>query len=111
MWERLGFYIMVGILFLYITDTERGGLGFEPEDRRRDLRHLHGHGLLHALPRRHDRRPAAWLPQGRLPGRPASGCGVTSLLGVRSMPFFFAGLALICLGNGLPEAQHLGDGG
>jgi POT family proton-dependent oligopeptide transporter len=29
MWERLGFYLMVGILFLYITDTERGGLGFD----------------------------------------------------------------------------------
>ena len=28
MWERLGFYLMLGILFLYIIDTERGGLGF-----------------------------------------------------------------------------------
>ena len=27
MWERLGFYLMLGILFLYIIDTERGGLG------------------------------------------------------------------------------------
>ncbi len=27
MWERLGFYIIVGILVLYLTDTERGGLG------------------------------------------------------------------------------------
>ena len=27
MWERLGFYMMVGILYLYIIDTERGGLG------------------------------------------------------------------------------------
>ncbi len=27
MWERLGFYLMVGILYLYIIDTERGGLG------------------------------------------------------------------------------------
>ena len=26
MWERLGFYMMVGILYLYIIDTERGGL-------------------------------------------------------------------------------------
>ncbi len=28
MWERLGFYLMLGILLLYIVDTERGGLGF-----------------------------------------------------------------------------------
>jgi MFS family permease len=27
MWERLAFYTMVGILLLYATDTERGGLG------------------------------------------------------------------------------------
>jgi amino acid/peptide:H+ symporter len=26
MWERLAFYLMVGILFLYCKDTERGGL-------------------------------------------------------------------------------------
>jgi dipeptide/tripeptide permease len=27
MWERLAFYTMLGILLLYATDTERGGLG------------------------------------------------------------------------------------
>ncbi len=27
MWERLGFYLMLGILILYLTDQERGGLG------------------------------------------------------------------------------------
>ncbi|MFH1843097.1 MAG: peptide MFS transporter [bacterium] len=27
MWERLAFYTMVGILLLYVTDVERGGLG------------------------------------------------------------------------------------
>jgi POT family proton-dependent oligopeptide transporter len=27
MWERLAFYTMVGILMLYATDTESGGLG------------------------------------------------------------------------------------
>ncbi len=26
MWERFGFYLMLGIFFLYMTDTERGGL-------------------------------------------------------------------------------------
>lgn len=27
MWERFGFYLMLGILFLYMTDTQSGGLG------------------------------------------------------------------------------------
>jgi POT family proton-dependent oligopeptide transporter len=27
MWERFGFYLMVGIFFLYMTDRETGGLG------------------------------------------------------------------------------------
>src|SRR5262245_27520149 len=30
MWERLAFYTMVGILMLYATDTESGGLGLSP---------------------------------------------------------------------------------
>lgn len=32
MWERLAFYTMVGILLLYTTDTERGGLGMPSAD-------------------------------------------------------------------------------
>jgi len=28
MWERFGYYLMVGILFLYLTDTTTGGKGF-----------------------------------------------------------------------------------
>lgn len=32
MWERLAFYTMVGILLLYTTDTERGGLGMPAAD-------------------------------------------------------------------------------
>src|SRR5207245_8793607 len=28
MWERFGFYLLVGILYLYLTDTERGGMGW-----------------------------------------------------------------------------------
>ena len=31
MWERLAFYTMVGILLLYTTDSERGGLGLSAE--------------------------------------------------------------------------------
>ena len=28
MWERFGFYLMLGILYLYMTDSLKGGLGF-----------------------------------------------------------------------------------
>src|SRR5436309_6897226 len=28
MWERFGFYLMVGLLYLYLTDAERGGMGW-----------------------------------------------------------------------------------
>ena len=28
MWERFGFYLMLGILYLYMTDNLKGGLGF-----------------------------------------------------------------------------------
>ena len=29
MWERFGYYLMVGILLLYLTDTTTGGKGFD----------------------------------------------------------------------------------
>ena len=29
MWERFGFYLMIGIFFLYMTDTTTGGMGFD----------------------------------------------------------------------------------
>ncbi len=29
MWERFGYYLMIGIFFLYMTDTQAGGLAFE----------------------------------------------------------------------------------
>ena len=29
MWERFGYYLMIGILLLYMTDTEKGGLGYD----------------------------------------------------------------------------------
>ncbi len=32
MWERLAFYTMLNVLLLYVTDTERGGLGLSAGD-------------------------------------------------------------------------------
>ena len=29
MWERFGYYLMVGILFLYLTDSRTGGKGYD----------------------------------------------------------------------------------
>lgn len=29
MWERFGFYLMLGIFFLYMTDSEKGGMGLD----------------------------------------------------------------------------------
>ncbi len=32
MWERFGFYLMLGIFFLYMTDTERGGMALDRKE-------------------------------------------------------------------------------
>ncbi len=32
MWERFGYYLMIGIFFLYMTDTKAGGLAFERKE-------------------------------------------------------------------------------
>jgi proton-dependent oligopeptide transporter, POT family len=32
MWERFGFYLMLGIFFLYMTDTQRGGLAMDRKE-------------------------------------------------------------------------------
>src|SRR3990172_1127240 len=32
MWERFGFYLMLGIFFLYMTDTQCGGLAMDKKD-------------------------------------------------------------------------------
>lgn len=32
MWERFGFYLMLGIFFLYMTDTQRGGMALDRKE-------------------------------------------------------------------------------
>lgn len=32
MWERFGYYLMLGIFFLYMTDTKKGGLGLDNKE-------------------------------------------------------------------------------
>jgi POT family proton-dependent oligopeptide transporter len=100
MWERFGYYLMIGILFLYMNDARRGGLAFS-EDQANEVygwfialvyltpfvggiladrllgyrRSIVMGGLMMA---------AGYMGLGLLPGVPA----------------FFFSLALIILGNG-----------
>jgi dipeptide/tripeptide permease len=100
MWERLGFYMMVGILYLYIIDTERGGLGLSNatagEIYGTYLAFVYFTPFLGGMiaDRYLGFRKSVFI------GGVLMALGYFSL-GVRSMPTFYAGLVLLCLGNGL----------
>ena len=32
MWERFGYYLMIGIFFLYMTDAVKGGMALDKKD-------------------------------------------------------------------------------
>lgn len=100
MWERLGFYLMLGILFLYVTDTERGGLGFTNAV----AGEIYGTymAFVYFTPFIGGMIADRILGYRRsvLIGGLLLAAGYFSL-GIRSMPTFYAGLALLCLGNGL----------
>jgi len=99
MWERLGFYLMLGILYLYIIDTERGGLGLSNAS----AGEIYGTYLafVYFTPF------LGGLIADRILGFRRSvfiggilmAAGYFSL-GVRSLPTFYAGLILLCIGNG-----------
>lgn len=100
MWERLGFYLMLGILILYATDTERGGLGLS----RGVAAEVYGTymAFVYFTPFLGGMIADRYLGYrlAVLLGGLCMAGGYFSL-GVRSMPTFYAGLALLCLGNGL----------
>ncbi len=100
MWERLGFYLMVGILYLYIIDTERGGLGMSNAS----AGEIYGTYLafVYFTPFLGGMIADRYLGFRRSVffGGILMAAGYFSL-GVRSMPFFTLGLVLLCLGNGL----------
>jgi dipeptide/tripeptide permease len=100
MWERLGFYLMLGILFLYVTDTERGGLGFTNAA----AGEIYGTymAFVYFTPFIGGMIADRILGYRRsvLIGGLLLAAGYFAL-GIRSMPTFYAGLALLCLGNGL----------
>ncbi len=100
MWERLGFYIIVGILVLYLRDTERGGLGMTVKH----AAEIYGTymAFVYFTPF------LGGLIADRLLGYRLAVLmgglllsGGYFLLGVRSEGALYGGLALVCLGNGL----------
>jgi len=100
MWERLAFYLMLGILVLYTTDTERGGLGLplgqSVEIYGTYMAFVYFTPFLGGMIA--DRfigfRRSVFL------GGVLMAAGFF-LLGVRSITTLYAGLTLLCLGNGL----------
>ena len=100
MWERLAFYLMLGILVLYCIDTERGGLGMSigtaTEIYGTYLAFVYFTPFLGGLlADRYLGYRVAVLIGGFL-----MAAGLFSL-GVRSTTTLYAGLGLLCLGNGL----------
>ncbi len=100
MWERLAFYLMLGILVLYATDSERGGLGLSTtmaaEIYGTYLAFVYFTPFLGGLiaDRYLGYRRSVFIG-GLLMA------GGLFLLGVRGIPTLYAGLTLLCLGNGL----------
>ncbi len=99
MWERLGFYLMLGILYLYIIDTERGGLGLSVKQ----AAEIYGTymALVYFTPFLGGMIADRFLGFRRsvLIGGVLMAAGYFAL-GVRTFPTFFTGLALLCIGNG-----------
>lgn len=100
MWERLAFYLLLGILVLYARDTERGGLG---------LTTLHATEIfgtymafVYFTPFLGGLIADRYLGYRRavLIGGLFMATGLF-LLGVRDLKTLYAGLACLCVGNGL----------
>ncbi|MGE0144442.1 MAG: peptide MFS transporter [Planctomycetota bacterium] len=100
MWERLSFYLLVGVLVLYASDVESGGLGLT----RDAANSINGTYLafVYFTPF------LGGMIADRLLGYRRSvfiggllfATGLV-LLGIKGMSFFYAGLIFLCLGNGL----------
>ena len=100
MWERLAFYLMLGILVLYTTDTERGGLGLPL----RQSVEIYGTymAFVYFTPFLGGMIADRFLGFRRsiFIGGILMAIGFF-FLGVRSEPTLYIGLGLLCLGNGL----------
>ncbi len=99
MWERLAFYLMLGIMILYATDNERGGLAFSVGKAAK----IYGTYLafVYFTPFLGGMIADRFLGYRRsvFIGGLLMAAGLFSL-GVRSVNTFYLGLTLICIGNG-----------
>jgi len=99
MWERLAFYLMLGILILYSVDNERGGLGLSISQ----ATEIYGcyMAFVYFTPFLGGMIADRYLGFRRAValGGFLMAAGFFSL-GVRSLPTFYAGLVLVCVGNG-----------
>ena len=125
MWERFGFYLMLGIFFLYMTDTQKGGLAMD----RKQASDIFGTfiALVYLTPF------VGGLLADRVLGYRTSitiggilmGIGYCGLA-IPGMTAFYVSLLVICIGNGFfkpnistilgnvyndPEYKHLKDSG
>jgi len=100
MWERLAFYMLVGILVLYASDAERGGLGLTLAHASR----IYGTYLafVYFTPFLGGLLADRVLGYRRavLIGGVIFATGLL-LLGIPGPTFFYGGLVLLCVGNGL----------
>lgn len=100
MWERLAFYIISGILLLYLIDTERGGLALTNKHATEILgTYL---AFVYFTPFLGGLIADRFLGYRRavFVGGLFMAAGLFTL-GVRGMSTLYAGLALLCIGNGL----------
>lgn len=100
MWERFGFYLMLGILFLYMKDKTEGGLGFDSKT----ANEIYGTyiALVYLTPFIGGLLADRLLGYSKtiIAGGALMGLGYC-LLAVPSTAAFFGALALIIVGNGL----------
>ncbi|HPF40805.1 MAG TPA: peptide MFS transporter [Phycisphaerae bacterium] len=100
MWERLAFYLLLGILVLYATDTERGGLGM-PKTLATEIYGTYL-AFVYFTPFLGGLIADRFLGY-RLSVLIGGVCMAAGLftLGVRGETQLYIGLSLLCLGNGL----------
>ena len=97
---RFAFYMLLGVLVLYASDKERGGLGLSQGD----ATSVYGAylALVFFTPVFGGVLAEKWLGLRRaiLAGIVLFAIGLV-LIGTRNIPYFYVGLGLLCAGNGL----------
>jgi POT family proton-dependent oligopeptide transporter len=106
MWERFGYYLMIGIFFLYMTDTQAGGLGFE----RATASDIYGTfiALVYVTPFVGGLLADRVLGYRRsiVLGGTLMGIGYLLLAIPNNLTTFYLSMGVMILGNGFFQAQH-----